>query len=47
MLFGCWGTATLYTVIYIVGFESFIFTKEDEEKFDALLAEMKKEEAGA
>lgn len=47
MLFGCWGTATLYTVIYIVGFESFIFTKEDEAKFEALLAEVKQEQAGA
>lgn len=38
MLFGCWGTATLYTVIYIVGFDSFIFTPEDEKKFEELIA---------
>ncbi len=42
MLFGCWGTAALYTVIYIVGFESFIFTPEDEKKFEALIAEKEK-----
>lgn len=38
MLYGCWVTATLYTVIYIVGFSSFIFTPEDEKKFEELIA---------
>ncbi|MAP95910.1 MAG: hypothetical protein CMK07_13250 [Ponticaulis sp.] len=38
MLYGCWGTATLYTVIYILGFSKFIFTPEDEKKFEELVA---------
>ncbi|MDF1681355.1 hypothetical protein [Ponticaulis sp.] len=38
MLYGCWGTAALYTAIYIAGFNKFIFTPEDEKTFEALIA---------
>ena len=45
MMFGCWGSAFLYTVIYIWGFDSFIFTPEDEVAFEALVREKQEAEA--
>lgn len=45
MLYGCWGTAALYTAIYIIGFSSFIFTPEDEKRFEELIA-AKEQNAG-
>ena len=45
MMFGCWGAAFLYTAIYIWGFDTFIFTPEDEAAFEALVREKQEAEA--
>ena len=44
MMFGCWGAAFLYTAIYIWGFDTFIFTPEDEAAFEALIREKQEAE---
>jgi hypothetical protein len=37
MIFGLWGTAALFSIFYVIGFQKFIYTREDERKLDDII----------
>ena len=43
MLWGVWLSMVAFTLFYVIGFRHFILPKEDEEAFEALVAEMQAE----
>ena len=47
MMFGCWGSAFLFTVIFIWKFDTFIFTPEDEAAVEALVKACEQQSAEA
>ena len=47
LIYGVWGTAALYSVLYVVGFRRFIYTEEDEKAFNELVREIREEREGA
>jgi hypothetical protein len=43
MIFGVWGCGFFLMVIYVAGFREFIFTKDDEAKYEQLLHEVRQQ----
>ena len=46
LVYGVWGSAALFSVLYVVGFRRYVFTREDEEAFDELVRETRMEREG-
>lgn len=40
-VYGVWGSAALYSVVYVLGFRRFIFTKDDEQTFNDIVREFR------
>ena len=47
MIYGLWIAPVAFTLIYFIGFDRWIYTADDERRFEALLAEQRGERAEA
>lgn len=45
MIYGLWGTASIFSIMYFVGFRKFIFTYEDEAELKEIVEAYAKEES--
>lgn len=45
MIYGLWGAASLFSIMYVVGFRKFIFTHKDEAELNEIVEAYAKEES--